>query len=177
MRLFFAVRLPEKVSQRVHQELVSEVPTVGFSRSKGDKLHITLFFLGETPEKKVFELKKAAEHIGKENMPFEVELSDIGHFGGRVVWLGIENGQKELSELNQNLCKALKVKNDSVFHPHVSLAKNKTGSKAQLGLLIQKLKEKKFAEKFLVNEFELVKSDLSESGAKYSTVFSVKLRL
>ncbi|MBN1941503.1 MAG: RNA 2',3'-cyclic phosphodiesterase [Candidatus Diapherotrites archaeon] len=170
-RLFFAVNLPSELRQKIFCELVEEIPKNCFVRTREENLHITLVFLGYFPEAKLNELHEKAKEL--ENFEkFEAELNCIGHFKGRILWLGTGKGTNEFNLLARRICNAIGMQcND--FHAHVTLARNKGASKEEFDAAVEKLRTKKFAEKITVRGFDLMESTLTPEGPRYKKVFSI----
>jgi 2'-5' RNA ligase len=76
-----------------------------------DALHLTLRFLGATPEDRVASAAAALAEATKTARPFEVLLAGSGAFPSasspRALWLGIEAGGQELAALARALDAAL----------------------------------------------------------------------
>ena len=72
-----------------------------------DGLHLTLRFLGATPDVRVDELSAAVAATAREAAPFRVELTGGGAFPTaqhpRVLWIGIGAGEAELVDLARRL--------------------------------------------------------------------------
>jgi len=94
-------------------------------------LHLTLRFLGATPDVRVQELAEAVAMAAGEVAPFRVELSGGGAFPSpqrpRVLWLGIGSGTAELGALARRLNAELErlgwVSEDRPLAAHLTLAR------------------------------------------------------
>ena len=113
MRLFIALDLPDEVRawvaerQRELEHLLSD-PKLRWTTPV--QWHITLRFLGETPEHKIPAITSAMKRTAEGTPPFKLSLGKVGTFSGSrmgVLWLGIEEGLEPLKvlaeHLNQNL--------------------------------------------------------------------------
>ena len=137
-RLFIAVPVADDVRRAVGQlmEDVAGAPIderqVGQPRwVRVDGLHLTLRFLGATPDVRQRELaaviEKAAEGVG----PFPVTLRGAGAFPNparpRVLWIGIADGARQLGGLAERLNAQLQTlgwtPDDRPFAPHLTLAR------------------------------------------------------
>lgn len=115
LRLFFAVPVPEDARRRVG-ELIDRVQrevgdgTARIRWVRVDGLHLTLRFLGPTPEDRVAPLRASAEALAGPEPPFEVELSGGGAFPSperpRSLWLGVREGAGRLANLADELTAA-----------------------------------------------------------------------
>ena len=120
MRLFIAVNFDEEIKRRILavQARIKE-NTKGGKFSPPENLHLTLVFLGETPEERLPEVKDAivcsAQENGKPVPSFKITLSDTGFFKrGRkeLWWLGTDAKEKSgnvniLGELQRRLAAEL----------------------------------------------------------------------
>jgi 2'-5' RNA ligase len=171
-RLFFAVNIPEETKNRIFAELVETIPQKSFGKTRRENLHITIAFLGYFPKEKIVELEKKAQTL-KNFKKFEAELNEIGHFRGRVLWLGTGKGTEEFNLLAKKLCEAIEMPNEE-FHAHVTLARNKSAEKKEFDAVVEKLHAKKFFEKICANSFDLMQSIPASKGQVYKKVFSIK---
>jgi 2'-5' RNA ligase len=66
-------------------------------------LHVTLTFLGETPDAEVPRAEALLREVAARTAPFEVEFGAVGAFDSpddaRVVWLGVDAGTDALARL------------------------------------------------------------------------------
>lgn len=96
-----------------------------------DQLHLTLRFLGATPEGRVPDVVAAVEAAAQAAAPFTVRLAGAGAFPSaarpRVVWLGITAGAPELAELAGALGRELVARgwpeDERPFRAHLTLAR------------------------------------------------------
>src|SRR5438445_13887693 len=111
MRLFFALQLPESVKEQLAPALerARQTGDEGVGVTPLEQLHFTLPFLGETD--KLEDATAAAQSVG-ELPQFDLAISGRGAFPGlgrpRVLWLGVDDGKKQLCEVAETLCAALK---------------------------------------------------------------------
>ncbi len=171
-RLFYAVTFSTELQEQINQQLVSRIPSRGYSKTKPENLHLTLCFLGNQPETKIREMYEKVKPL--EEMPsFEIELCGIGHFKQTVVWLGVGKGETELQSLSTRLRKNLGVPPEHT-HAHVTLGRNKTASLEELDQLIEDLRHQKFEQKIMVRGFDLIQSTITSSGSIYRKRFSIE---
>jgi 2'-5' RNA ligase len=94
-------------------------------------LHLTLRFLGQTPDDRQGELAEALAAAAAGVRPFKVTLSGGGAFPNqyrpRVLWIGITHGAPELSELERRVDVELRQRgwppDDRPFTAHLTLAR------------------------------------------------------
>lgn len=137
-RLFVAVPLPAEAAA----EIASVVDTV---RSQGlptgahdvrwvrlDGLHLTLRFLGPTPEDRVDPTVRAITRVAAMTAPIDTELAGAGTFppGGRprALWIGVATGAEALGELARRVNAELEAAgwppDDRPFRAHLTLARS-----------------------------------------------------
>ena len=125
LRLFFALLPDKKVQTRLQQwqDLVTG------KKTPVENLHMTLFFLGNQPEKHLPVFKRFLDRVPFE--PFDLIMDKIGFFPKiGLSWAGPTETPPSLSQLFQETRKFLipgyvKDKNDN-FRPHITLARRST---------------------------------------------------
>src|SRR3989338_2943006 len=135
-RVFVAVNIPQEIRKEIVGIFSSKLPKDKMKVVEEENLHITLKFLGYfSPEA----IEKLKENLLKTTQKkFSVELKGIGHFNGRVLWVGVGKGSSELEKLSRELDELLELKNDS-FHSHVTLARNNSLGRKQVSELAEEL--------------------------------------
>ena len=161
LRLFFAV-WPDASGRAAIASLASEVAhAAGGRATPGEKVHLTLAFLGEQPAERVAALQRLAGGIEAE--PFVLALDEIGCFpGSGITWLGASAAQSGLGALHAQLEHALRGGRFPVeerpYAPHLTLARrSKTSIRRRLAEPIV----------WRVNSFALVASELGARGSAY----------
>ena len=109
-RLFIAIELPSSLRQSVQDhinQLKQALPEGRASWARGENLHLTLKFLGDTPVPKVEALSQAAQRAAQQVSPFELIAGGGGAFPSRgqprVLWIGIEDPTNNQTKLYQAL--------------------------------------------------------------------------
>ena len=125
MRLFVAVELPASVREAIAQSagrLRGAFPRGRFSRE--ENYHLTLVFLGETPEARLADVTAAMESCRAQ--PFALTVGAAGTFPGGVLWRAVDGGAA-LTRLQRLLTAALCGRGFSVeqraYKPHLTLAR------------------------------------------------------
>lgn len=194
MRLFVAVDLEEEIRRRVVRfledlrELAPEAKWVS-----AESLHVTLKFLGETPDGRVGEVEGALSQVRGTEMA--LEFRNCGFFpttkAARVFWIGIES--ETLGQVASGVEEALVgvgiPKEKREYNPHLTLARARGGSGApdhrkgdRNNRVFTKLQEKiahSPAPEFgsmTAREFFLYRSELSRSGPHYTKIARFGLR-
>jgi 2'-5' RNA ligase len=108
-RLFVAVPLPPDATTAI-ADLVGSVRAAGVPGGgrdvrwvRLDGLHLTLHFLGPTPDDRIGPATEAVRAAAAASAPFDVSIGGAGAFPTagrpRALWLGIRSGAAELVEL------------------------------------------------------------------------------
>ncbi len=129
MRLFYAVAADAEV-RAAAAAVVSRL-----RRAPGDyrwvdprDMHLTLRFLGETPEERLPEVEALMRRAAAAAAPFEIVLGGAGAFESpespRVVWLGLDEGREPM----ERLADALGRDEERPFSPHLTLGRNRRTS-------------------------------------------------
>jgi 2'-5' RNA ligase len=130
-RYFIGIPIPSEIKKKLK---VQSWP--GLSRYKDQKLvpqnnwHITLAFIGQLNEEKLQELKSLLQ-VFSWGEGFKVSIRNFGAFpsfeDGRVLWMGCEKGQDEITSLANKIRRQLDELEISYdpkpFVPHVTLAR------------------------------------------------------
>jgi 2'-5' RNA ligase len=168
-RLFLAVELPEELRTRV-ASLVKEMPGDGVKAVEKKNIHLTLKFLGDTPEGKIAEIEERLGRIRFKS--FRCTVSGVGVFPNpdyiRVVWAGIKCD--EMPKLAAEVEKALEgigKRETRPFSSHVTIARVRR--KIDAAAFLEKHKEDSFGE-FTVSEFVLMQSELGREGPAYTVL-------
>lgn len=178
MQLFVAVEIPDEVKQKlslVRQATERKLKQARFAREEG--MHLTLQFLGQVKEAKVEEIKKVLTEAVNQFKIFTFKLSDLGGFPsvkkGRVLWLGVEDGQDNLIVLQKVVARSLTSigfeEEKRKFHPHLTLARLKIPQGLQEAISSVCL-EDFTAVAITVDKVTLFQSVLKSSGAVYNSL-------
>ncbi len=108
-KLFIGIKiLPSLELIGIYQELKRSLDNEKIKWTPFQNLHITLKFLGNTPEYLISGIKKALEEITELNQTFNFKIKGLGSFTKnnkiKVIWMGIEDG----SEINAFVTKLIR---------------------------------------------------------------------
>jgi len=147
IRLFAAVPLPDGLKQSVADWRGRFDKKLPFRKwvNPAD-LHITLQFLGSTPERRMPDIRQALEEAADGFAPFELTVGPLGIFGRpgspSILWAGIGGETEALGSLQRRTAGALAPlgfkPDERPFHPHLTLARNYVGKEP---LIKEKLAE------------------------------------
>ncbi|HKT19269.1 MAG TPA: RNA 2',3'-cyclic phosphodiesterase [Stellaceae bacterium] len=173
LRLFVGIALPPELKLRLSL-LASGVP--GAKWVDPGNYHVTLRFIGEVDEGSAADIDDALARIRAPR--FEVTLASIGHFGARMLWVGVERNSA-LQHLHEKVESALNrlgfPSEERRYTPHVTLARLKGVSEGRLQSFIAAHALFR-AEPFPVGHFSLVASYLTKSAAIYEDKADYALR-
>ena len=150
IRTFIAVELSGTVIARA-QAAIKLLTTSGAEVSwvARPQMHLTLKFLGNVPEVETPDVCRVVAEAAAGIEPFEVVFKGLGAFPRvsepRTIWLGIDQGQEELTELHAAIEGALQKemgfgKEHRKFHPHLTLGrlrKESDPAREELSRLLQ----------------------------------------
>lgn len=99
----------------------------GGRATASDKIHLTLFFVGDVERERITRLQALASSISA--APFELDLSTLGYWRhNRIVWAGSRRCPAQLvllvELLRQNLAREGLEAEDRPYVPHVTLVRN-----------------------------------------------------
>jgi RNA 2',3'-cyclic 3'-phosphodiesterase len=148
-----------------------------------ENLHLTLRFLGATPDGRVEELSQAVAAAVRGVAPFRVELTGGGAFPTpqrpRVLWIGIGAGEEGLvalaGRLNDELERLGWPRNDRPLQAHLTLARTDgvPGSDEKARLLIELARDIRLD--WQADRLVLYKSHLGHGPTHYEALAAAKL--
>jgi 2'-5' RNA ligase len=183
VRLFIAIPLPADLAERAFTILPTALPAL--RRVKAENLHVTLAFLGNTPDERLTEVIAGAREAAAPVAAFTLAFDSAGRFPDRgrprVVWLGMADGAQSVLELGQGVYAALRSRairfDDRPLAPHLTLARvveDSTAAEAKtVGVALAALAIPPL--RFEVNEIAVVQSVLSPKGPRYTSLATVPL--
>ena len=190
IRSFIAIELPEEVKSGL-QWLQTELTLVRHKSVKcvsPDGIHLTLKFLGYISPQKVTEITEVMEQTSQGVSPFRLEISELGAFPNmrqpHVVWIGIRGDLNKLIAWQERIDNGLVplgfIKESRRFSPHLTLARLRESCSSQdrreVGALVMKTHvEVNYTVN--VDSLSLMRSQLLPTGAIYSRLAEVKLKM
>ena len=177
IRAFIAVDIDKKNRQAL-LEIQEELKKINADLKfvEPENIHLTLHFLGNTTLDEVELMKQKLITPISEFPPFTIRPENIGAFPDRehprVIWIGIGEGEKELTTLQEKIVQVLKNSGREIderkFHPHLTLARIRSNkNKHFLTETLKKIKLPEF-KKILVKEVILFQSTLTPQGPVYN---------
>jgi 2'-5' RNA ligase len=179
VRVFIAVPLPVDLKAKLvalQQEFRQLAVGATWVREAG--FHITLKFLGEVDSAQIAPIFSCMTETVQRYYPFSLILSGVGVFpresSPRVLWVGIQDATGLLKQMQQlleaQLVRAGYPREDRPFAPHLTLARLKHVSRRSEFFAGLNAQSKAVLGQLKVDHIELIKSQLSPSGARYSIV-------
>ena len=183
MRIFVALDIDSHTRQKIAVFIskAAAFQTQGMKFVEDHNLHITIKFIGNVPEKRISSLILSLNEIAAD--PFEICIKGSGGFPlkdrhARVLWTGVEKSESLLrlfDAVDRRLFSVGIPRDNNPFFPHLTIARAKTEIEKELFDFIQSCKTKIFG-KFLVKEFYLYKSELTDTGPIYSQIDVFRLK-
>lgn len=182
-RLFVAIKIqPEDQLSNAYQKIKDELHADHIKWVNENNLHITLKFLGDTPDKDVSHI---IQNLGKSlegTKRFQFRIEGFGYFGNsrfpRVLWFGIEDEgqlQQLYSQINKGLESFGTPEKSDIFKPHLTVGRVKEfRSMNKLFELEAEFAGKTF-QTALVGEIILYESFLKPTGPVYKVVEKFEL--
>ncbi|MBF0566239.1 MAG: RNA 2',3'-cyclic phosphodiesterase [Nitrospirae bacterium] len=176
IRSFISVNIPS--TPGIEQTLGPLAKSVrGVTWVKIENLHFTLKFLGDVEEQNIEDISSVLSAITSRYNPFSITLRGIGAFPNdkrpRVVWIGVE-GSETMAEIQSSIENDLSLlgfkREERPFSPHLTIGRIRLpGVNKVLSEKIAQLKGTDYG-LFEVKSIYLMRSDLSQSGARYSVI-------
>jgi 2'-5' RNA ligase len=178
IRAFIAVPIPDAVRvqvaevQRQLQPLLRDV-----SWTRPESMHLTLQFLGNIKSADLPNLQSMLHDVARRFAPFELALGHLGSFSNRVVWIGLQRGELPLTKLAEAVRCAAKDfaghKEARGFNAHVTLGRMRRPAR-EVNAALQRISVPEF-DAWTAAGFELIRSELSPHGSRYTTLATILL--
>jgi len=188
MRCFIAIDISEPIKRGL-AKLQDELRRKADIR-KGDVkwvdpegIHLTLKFLGEIKAEQSVDVCKAAQDVAGKRRSFELDVEEVGHFGGtsaRVLWVGAGLNCSPLVQLHEDLEQQLELagwpKEGREFSAHLTLCRVRS-AKAGIMLVqtIRPYKDLKLGP-MPADALCVYQSELTPKGPIYTTLGNYKLQ-
>lgn len=189
MRTFLAIELPPEIKDalsRIQGQLKSSGADVKWVLPQN--IHLTLKFLGEIDDKRLEKVIEIVDDAVKDKNPFRMRVSSLGAFPKisfpRVIWIGIDKGDKEIKEIARELEEKIAQvgipKEDRPFSSHITIGRTRSTLNRE-GLVqgLEKLAGNFEGEnlEFTVTKITLFKSTLTPKGPVYEVIKEANLAI
>lgn len=184
MRCFIAVELQPKFKHAIWEQTE---PLRAFDADvrwvSEENYHLTLKFLGETPESKIDGIRRAITAAVKGIDDFDVSFRGCGAFPNNrdphIIWVGLVgfgNLQTIFKKIEPPMSALGFKADDRVFHPHLTIGRVK--SPKGIRSMTYDMANYKTADfgSSKVRAIALMKSELTPKGPIYTRLFEVPLR-
>lgn len=185
-RAFVALDLGEE-ARRALRELVDTAQKIAEAHrvhgSWAREPHLTLAFLGRVPSADLPMVADRMRQACSPAMPIFLNLSGMGGYPSlsrpRVVWVGVHGEKNKLLELQSRIARALREIGSHFerrpYSPHITIGriKNAESGKGMMDDLDREIGAGSIS--CLCREVQLIRSELSPKGARYTTLESVTL--
>lgn len=188
LRLFFAVPVSDDARAKVGELIESVQASVGDGTARirwvrVEGLHLTLRFLGPTPEDRRPPLEAAADAIAAAVPVFEVRLAGGGAFPSlarpRSLWVGVDQGADRLGELADRLTAAAGecglVLDTRPFAPHLTVGRTDGVRLGPTAALTLAEAAEALDVRFTVDRIVLFRSILGGGPARYEPLHEALL--
>jgi 2'-5' RNA ligase len=183
MRTFIAIPIPQNISLFLHR-IQDEIRgnQINASWVSTSSLHLTLRFIGDTPQEDVQNILGAMEATAVACTPFTLTAQGVGVFPGinkaRVIWSGVNGDVEHLitlqATLEKNLVKAGIPADNRRFSPHFTLGRLKERvDSTPLKKMIQRFQHHA-SDSCPIQSMVLFKSDLNTWGAVHTPLSEIK---
>ena len=182
-RLFVAIKIvPDEIFLKSYHALRYALQMEKINWVKPENFHLTLKFLGKTPEEKLPVIRTALQQAAAQPPRFSMKMAGTGIFGSaykpRVIWFGVENDEAihQLGEEVLNVLDNIGFPRDRQnFVPHLTIGRiNKIEHKKMFQEAIAAHRHD-FLQEFTVDKIILYESILKPSGVIYRAVMEFPL--
>ena len=134
IRTFLTVPLPNEVKGKKNMFFSTiDQSKVQINWIKSQNLHLTLKFIGYTPENLFGEIVSELSEIFKNQKPFSISVKDTGCFPSperpSTLWMGIDGNTNPLKNLVLNIENTMEnlgfPRSYKKFYPHITIARIK----------------------------------------------------
>ena len=169
------------LSQGLQHNLQHEKHNINWCKT--DQIHLTLKFVGDTPEQDVPKIIEACQNVAKNHQPFTMDFNRTGIFGSnhspRVLWLGMKDEPQALYDLEEDVLDAFDsigyLRDRQNFVPHITVCRIKQLiDKSFFQQVYQGIEQKTYLHAD-VNEIVYFQSFLQPTGAFYKVLKRIPL--
>lgn len=185
-RTFLAIPIPvgdeyPTLVQRLQRTLEHERRNINWCKT--NQIHLTLKFIGDTPDADIPKIIEACQQVAKRHQPFTMDFNRTGIFGSkhapRVVWLGMNDEPQALYDLEDDLLDAFDglgyLRDRQNFVPHLTVCRLKgLIDKPFFWQIYDGIEQKTYLQAD-VQEIVYFQSFLQPTGAFYKTLKRIPL--
>lgn len=189
LRTFIAIELDESLRialARVQAKFKRQITPGAVKWVAPEGIHLTLKFLGDTPQSQIPNIEKALRRACQEFSQFEFSVEGRGCFPNfrrpRVIWVAVRDHGQVLTRLQaaieQYVAPLGWPTEERGFSPHLTLGRVARNASNAEAAAIGQIVEKSVVEQIgtqRVTAVSLIRSDLRPTGAVYTTLVHVPL--
>lgn len=188
-RLFIALDLNDKLRASTVKLLENLQRGVQFTKAypkwEGpESMHITLRFLGKVPESQIPAIINNVQWRMKNFKPFDYSVGRLGYFpdlrNPKVLWVGVEQGKKELVRLARAVERALiplgYEEDIRPFQPHITLARIRAQRGIEAMMEIVRSHNKVSVGEGRVEHITLYRSDPDREGTEHTVLHKWRIK-
>ena len=176
VRSFLAIELSKLLKEEARffvETIQNRYP--GFRFIEPHNWHLTLHFLGDVEPEKIEPLSSHLKNALAGIAPFSISLEGLGVFPNvqkpRILWIGVSGDIPKLLALKKQVDAVLQKLHFQIetrsFHPHITIARIKEGTRHEYSISDQTLTFKaKTSDE--IRSLTLFRSDLFPGGAQYT---------
>lgn len=185
LRLFIAIPVIPKLRRKFFN-LANQLKTTGADVKwvSEENFHITLKFLGDTPQENIDELIKVMEATLSDFEPFRLKFNGVGVFPNmkrpKVVWIGLGAAHREMAAMAEAIEEAVEPlgfeKESRPFKSHLTIGRVRS-TRGTPDLIKQMERLKDFdGGSMKLEEIHLMQSELTGSGPIYTVLHRFPLK-
>lgn len=178
IRAFVALEIPANWRRglgELQRDLKIELPGPAYRWVKPEQMHLTLRFFGSISGRDAQAVSEALTAIAAETACMRLKAEGLGCFPNarraRVLWAGLTGELEALGRLHHAIGRATagigEPPDERPFTPHLTLARVKDATMADLRPLNQALNRPFALESWTVASVRLYRSELGPAGARY----------
>lgn len=177
LRLFIALELPHTIKNALAGYVA---PLQQLSRGvrwvKPENVHLTLKFLGDTPNTKITAIQELLATVCPNFTPLIIEVAGAGVFPNarrpQVLWVGLHDASVQLGKLAEEIDTQLHQlgfpRETRPFSPHVTIGRVRD---ARIDAVVQEMLEHPFPpHEMICSQCTLMQSELHRAGSVYTPV-------
>ena len=176
IRTFVAVPIPDSVIELQNSLRSTIHPKRGRIKwLRPDQLHLTLKFIGDTPESSFDDIRSLLYCIANKIRPIQLEIKKTGCFPKkerpRFMWAGISGETGKLNNLVNDIQSGLDLlgfyNDEKPYHPHITLGRARYPQKhtPNLSQFLETVYE---PIPFVIEKFQFISSELFPNGPVYT---------
>lgn len=187
VRLFIGVFIPEELRSALFERGHDSFLVHELSWAKKDNLHITMKFLGDVEKGRQPAISETIREVAARFRPFNLSIGSPGVFptdaNPSVFWMGVQGDVEALKKTAVEIENKLETlgypREKREYSPHVTLARAGQGQSKIPGRALSEQFCKLFSDMkspmFNVHHIQLIQSQLSPEGSRYSVLDSFPL--